>query len=273
MKKMFFAVLVCFVTFGLAAQQIENTMIRINGGTFTMGSPSNETGHWRYEVQHQVTLSAFLMGKYEVTQKEYQEVMGYNPSVFKGDNLPVETVSWFDAVEYCNKRSEKEGLTPVYAITRRTPATGYPITAATVTANWNNNGYRLPTEAEWEYACRAGTTTAYNTGANITTSQANFNFSIEETSPVGSYAANRFGLHDMHGNVDEWCWNTIAVYPTTAQTNPRGNSERVDENASVIKRGGTWVDRDRNIRSARRDDIGPVYCEEYTGFRVVRNAQ
>jgi formylglycine-generating enzyme required for sulfatase activity len=141
--------------------------VRINGGTFTMGSPANEANREDDEVQHQVTVRSFYMGKYEVTQKEWTAVMGTNPSEFKGDNLPVENVSWFDAVEYCNKKSQKEGLTPVYTISGRTPATGYPITAATVTWNRNANGYRLPTEAEWEYVCRAGTTTAYNTGARI----------------------------------------------------------------------------------------------------------
>jgi len=106
------------------------------------------------------------MGKHEVTQKEYQEIIGVNPSHFKGDNLPVENVKWYDAVKYCNKRNEKEDLTPVYTITGRRQAT--------VTANWGANGYRLPTEVEWEYACRAGTTTPFNTGNNITIDQANY---------------------------------------------------------------------------------------------------
>ncbi|GBU28681.1 hypothetical protein R84B8_02241 [Treponema sp. R8-4-B8] len=149
-----------------AAQQpasIPAGMVFIQGGTFTMGSPTNEPGRSSYEVQHQVTVSSFYMGKYEVTQKEYKEIMGTNPSNFKGDNLPVEQVSWYDAIEYCNKRSQKEGLTPAY--TRN----GY-----NVTWNKNANGYRLPTEAEWEYACRAGTTTPFSTGNNVTTSQANY---------------------------------------------------------------------------------------------------
>ena len=144
MKKfVIFLVMVSFIVPFLTAQQ--NNMVRIEGGTFTMGSPANETGRYEDEIQRQVTVSTFWMSIYEVTQKEYQYIMGYNPSRYKGDNLPVESVSWFDAIEYCNKLSQKEGLTPVYTITERVPSTGYPIRDATVTVNWNNNGYRLPT--------------------------------------------------------------------------------------------------------------------------------
>jgi len=210
MKKLvIFFVMVGFLTSCLAAQQ-NNNMVHIEGGTFTMGSPDNEVDRESDEIQRQVTITAFWMGKYEVTQKEYQEIIGVNPSHFKGDNLPVENVTWFDAVKYCNKRSEKEGLTPVYTITERTPAIGYPITDATVTANWSANGYRLPTEAEWEYACRARTTTPFNSGNNITTDQANYNGNFpynnnaegqyrERTTPVGTFTANAWGLYDMHG--------------------------------------------------------------------------
>ena len=116
---------------------VPDNFVRINGGTFTMGSPADEPERDDDEVQHQVTVSSFYMGKYEVTQKEYQEIMGTNPSYFKGDNLPVEQVSWFDAIEYCNKRSQKEELTPAYTID-----------GTNVTWNKNTNGYRLPTEAE-----------------------------------------------------------------------------------------------------------------------------
>jgi hypothetical protein len=157
-------------------------MVRIDGGTFTMGSPKRERGRDTYvEFQLPVTVSTFYMGKYEVTQKEYEEVMGTNPSYFKGPNLPVEQVSLFDAVEYCNRRSLIEGLTPAYTIS----GSG---NSRTVTWDRNANGYRLPTEAEWEYACRAGTTTAYNTGRRITKEQANFN--SDRTTPVGNYNPN-----------------------------------------------------------------------------------
>jgi formylglycine-generating enzyme required for sulfatase activity len=127
--------------------------VRIKGGTFTMGSPSSEAGHEDGEVRHKVTVSDFSMGKYEVTQAEYEALTGTNPSNFKGAKLPVEQVSWYDAVEYCNRRSEKEGLTPAYTVTD-----------AEVIWNKNAAGYRLPTEAEWEYACRAGFLRSANRG-------------------------------------------------------------------------------------------------------------
>jgi formylglycine-generating enzyme required for sulfatase activity len=149
----------------LTPQPVSNNMVRINGGTFQMGS--NDGGNDE-KPAHTVTITGFYMGKYEVTQKDYHEVMGTNPSTFKGDNLPVEQVSWFDAVEYCNARSRKEGLTPAYT----TSDSGGN---RTVTWNRNANGYRLPTEAEWEYACRARTTTPFSMGSNITTNQANYN--------------------------------------------------------------------------------------------------
>ena len=136
---------------------IEMVMVWINAGIFMMGSPAGETyPPLVNETQHQVTLTeGFYIGKYEITQAQYGSVMGSNPSYFSENNLPVEMVSWYEAVEYCNRLSLKEGLTPAYAIS-----------GTNVAPNYNADGYRLPTEAEWEYACRAGTTTAYNTGSN-----------------------------------------------------------------------------------------------------------
>jgi hypothetical protein len=154
-------------------------MVRVEGGTFQMGSSASEPQRESNETQHQVTVSGFYMGKYTVTQKEYQEVMGTNPSYFKGDNLPVENVSWYDAIEYCNRLSIREGLTPAYTIDKGRSdinnKSEYDDVRWLVTWNRNANGYRLPTEAEWEYACRAGTTTLFNTGNNITTNNANYN--------------------------------------------------------------------------------------------------
>jgi formylglycine-generating enzyme required for sulfatase activity len=244
-------------------------MVRIPGGTFTMGSPANEPGRDNDEVQHQVTVSAFSMGNYEVTQQEWREVMGNNPSNFKGDSLPVEQVSWYEAVEYCNRRSRREGLNPAYTIH-----------GTNVSWNRNANGYRLPTEAEWEYACRAGTSDPFNTGYNISTGQANYNGNYPyhnnakgayrgKTVSVGSFAANAWGLYDMHGNVWEWCWDWYGNYPSRAQTDPTGPSTGADR----VNRGGSWNHHARYLRSANRNYSGPSSQYNYLGFRLARNAE
>jgi formylglycine-generating enzyme required for sulfatase activity len=186
-------------------------------------------------------------------------------------------VTWYDAIEFCNKLSEREGLASVYTITGRTPAAGYPITGATVTPNWSTNGYRLPTEAQWEYACRAGTTTPFSTGNNITTSQANYDGNYpytnnakgeyrQRTTPVGSFAANVWGLYDMHGNVWEWCWDWYGTYETGTQTDPKG---AVSGN-NRVRRGGSWYDDGQYLRWAFRDGILPSSAGHYLGFRLVR---
>jgi formylglycine-generating enzyme required for sulfatase activity len=261
---------------------VPDNFVRINGGTFTMGSPANEPSRRDNEgPQHQVTVSGFYMGKYEVTQKEYQEIMGTNPSYFKGENLPVERVSWYDMIEYCNKRSQKEGLTPAYTIdkTRSDPnnTSSSDTVKWTVTWNKNANGYRLPTEAEWEYACRAGTATPFNTGNNITTSQANYDGNNpynnnakgtyrEKTTPVGSFAPNGWGLYDMHGNVREWCWDWYGGYSNSSQTDPVG---AVSGDYRVL-RGGDWHYNASDSRSAYRVNRIPEREDYYIGFRLVR---
>ena len=274
-----------FIVFSLAAQQ-SNNMVRINGGTFTMGSPANENGHEDDEVQHQVTVSSFYMGKYQVTQKEYQEVMGANPSYFKGDNLPVEQVSWFEAIIYCNLLSIREGLTQVYKI--NTQRDRYDnVVISEVIWNRNANGYRLPTEAEWEYACRAGTRTPFSTGNTITKDQANYDVFIPYnplgserrggTTRVGYFPANPWGLHDMHGNVLEWCWDWYGDYQSGTQTNPIG---AVSGTRRVL-RGGAWCDSLSSISSSRRDSSNPYskninyssnkLMDGRFGFRLARN--
>jgi len=242
---------------GFEAEYFAKNMVRIKGGTFTMGSPAKEPTRREDEVQHKVTVSGFYMSKYEVTQEEYQAVMGTNPSHFKGDNLPVETVSWYDAIEYCNRMSQIAGLTPAYTINGNN-----------VTWNRNANGYRLPTEAEWEYACRAGTTTAYNTGAKISDNTGWY----EENSggkihPVGQKPPNAWGLYDMHGNVFEWCWDWYGDYSSGSQTDPVG----ADSGTYRVRRGGYWGNNGRNLRSAYRDYHSPNYRYFSIGFRLVRS--
>ncbi|MDR1786285.1 MAG: formylglycine-generating enzyme family protein [Spirochaetaceae bacterium] len=236
---------------------IPDGFVYIEGGAFIMGSPASEAGRDDDEAQHRVTVSPFYMGKCEVTQEEYEAVMGANPSKFKGYNLPVESVSWYDAVEYCNARSRKEGLTPAYGIN-----------GDNVTWNRNANGYRLPTEAEWEYACRVGTTTPFSTGNNITTRQANYREDrLRETTPAGSFPANPWGLYDMHGNVWEWCWDWYGGYPTSAQTNPTGAASGSDR----VLRGGSWYHYAQSLRSAYRSHGSPSDRYNFLGFRLVRN--
>jgi formylglycine-generating enzyme required for sulfatase activity len=238
----------------------------IQGGTFTIGSPASEANRSSNEAQHQVTVSSFYMGKYEVTQQEYAALMGSNPSYFKGAKLPVENVSWYDAVEYCNKRSLKEGLTPAY--TRNGDDVKWTPGAS---------GYRLPTEAEWEYACRAGTTTPFSTGSNITTGEANYNGNYpyngnakgtyrEKTTDVRSFAANKWGLYDMHGNVWEWCWDGYGTYESGAQTDPMG----AVSGAYRVQRGGSWSSGAQGLRSANRNSGAPSSRSSYLGFRLVR---
>jgi formylglycine-generating enzyme required for sulfatase activity len=265
----------------------------IQGGTFTMGSPDTEAERRDDEVRHQVTVSSFYMGKNPVTLKEWDEIMGSNLSANKYALLPVDKVSWYDAVRYCNARSLKEGLTTAYTIdtTRDDPNNkdnnkknyGEAHDYKRWLVRWNRNatGYRLPTEAEWEYACRAGTTTPFYTGNTITTHQANYdgrypynsNYDPEgtfrnETIAVGSYAPNAWGLYDMPGNVCEWCWDWYGDYSSSAQTDPAG----AGSGAKRVIRGGGYMANGRNIRSADRSKYSPDGGNICSGFRVVRSA-
>ena len=248
-------------------QNIPEKFVLIPAGTFVMG-PTTMAGLLP-EAEPEVTVSSFFMSTHPVTQKDYQEVTGTNPSDFKVDNYPVENVSWFDAIEYCNRRSRMEGLVPAYTIT----GSG---NNRSVTWNRNANGYRLPTEAEWEYACRAGTVTPFNTGNNINTSQANYNGNYpygdnvggmyrELTTPVGSFPANLWYLHDMHGNVWEWCWDWYAPYYSGARTDPAGP---VSGSRRAL-RGGSWDSTGAGLRSAFRDGTAPNRVSDSIGFRIV----
>jgi formylglycine-generating enzyme required for sulfatase activity len=260
-----------------------DNFVRIGGGSFMMGSPASEVSRSSNETQHNVMISKpFYIGKYEVTQKEWVEVMGSNPSGFKGGNLPVENVSWYEVIEYCNKRSEKEGLTPAYTIDK-TQSDGNNTNSNdnvkwVVTWNLSASGYRLPTEAEWEQACRAGTTTPFYTGNNITTNHANYDGNkpyngnakgvyLGKTWAVGSGAPNPWGLYDMSGNVWEWCWDWHGNYESDTQTDPRGAAS----GSTRVVRGGSWSYPVQHLRSAERGYYSPPGRYLDCGFRLVRS--
>jgi formylglycine-generating enzyme required for sulfatase activity len=216
----------------------------IQPGTFMMGSPESELGRGRDERQHQVTLTnLYSMGIYPVTQSEYHQIMGSNPSRFKGDCHPVEQVSWEDATEFIKKLN---GLSEERTAGRF---------------------YRLPTESEWEYACRAGSSTAYCFGEDearlgeYAWYGAN---SGSKTHPVGQKAPNAWGLYDMHGNVWEWCSDWYGDYPSGSVRDPKGPST----GSYRVSRGGSWSLGAAHCRSANRCWIGPSLRYSDLGFRL-----
>ncbi|MCU0570386.1 MAG: SUMF1/EgtB/PvdO family nonheme iron enzyme [Oculatellaceae cyanobacterium Prado106] len=226
-------------------------MVVIPGGTFRMGSPENEKERGNDESpQRTVTVPSFLMGRYAVTQRQYEAIANKNPSGFKGANRPVEKVTWNDAQAFCGTLSEKTG-----------------------------RNYRLPSEAEWEYACRAGTTTPFHFGETLTSKLANYNASIvyqsepegeyrQQTTDVGSFPANALGLCDMHGNVWEWCEDVYHSNYQGAPTNGSAWNEGGEQGRRIL-RGGSWNSFPGNCRSANRDGFSSDYLYTNFGFRVV----
>lgn len=226
-------------------------MIWVEPGTFMMGSPWGEKGREGKELQHQVTLSrGFYLGKYEVTQAQWAKVMGTQPSKFKGPNRPVEKVSWFAAMKFCRRLTEIERqagrLTPDYS-------------------------FQLPSESEWEYACRAGTTTAYSWGNGINSSRANYNYGKDPNRPVkvGQFSANSWGFYDMHGNVMEWVSDWSDSYPEGSVLDPMGPPT----GQRRIKRGGCWGNKANALRSAWRGSEPPGSSQKVDlGFRLALKA-
>ncbi|ALB41910.1 hypothetical protein AA650_16930 [Anabaena sp. WA102] len=227
-------------------------MVEIPGGTFIMGSPKSEKNRSSSESpQHQVTVPSFYMGKYELTQAQYQAIIGTNASNFKGDNCPVERVSWNDAVAFCEKLSQKTG-----------------------------KKYRLPSEAEWEYACRAGTTTPFYFGESITPDLVNYDGDYtyasapkgkyrQHTTDVGTFPPNSFGLYDMHGNVWEWCQDDYKDNYINAPTD--GSALTSPSRSAKLLRGVSWNDSPGCFRSAARFYISLDYNnnDHDIGFRFV----
>ena len=248
----FFCIVLCLVSpfIGLAQPPKEEVidlgagvkieLALIPAGKFIMGSPNTEPGRSTNEIQHEVILSKpFLMGKYEVTQSQWQAIMGNNPSSGdKGPMLPVTDVSWNDCRKFLKNLNEK-----------------------------TKKEFRLPSEAEWEYACRAGTTTAFSFGNELKPIDANHAASnIYTPVKVGTYKPNTFGLYDMHGNVNEWCNDWFKAYPTNSITNPTGPAN----GEYRIVRGGTCVLNSSNSRSSNRNlDLASV-GSSVRGFRIVK---
>ena len=251
------------------SQTIPLNMVELTGGTFTMGSPKDEPEritNGSEDPQHEVTLQDFAIGQTPVTQAQWRVVAGYppvnpevefkeNPSRFEGDDRPVEQISWYEAKEFCDRLSAATGKT-----------------------------YDLPTEAEWEYACRAGTTTPFYFGEMITTELANYDGNYpynggtkgeyrEQTTPVGTFPANAWGLYDMHGNVWEWCldhWHD-SYEEKPEELRQSGNTAwlKSDESELRLLRGGSWYGDAWVCRSAYRGSSTPVLRGNYVGFRVV----
>ncbi|MFA6186787.1 MAG: formylglycine-generating enzyme family protein [Phycisphaerae bacterium] len=230
------------------------TLVLIPAGEFDMGSPMEELKRDSDESQHHIKLTkSFYIGKFEVTQLQYRVIMEQNPSKFGGDKLPVDNVNWYEAARFLKKLSDKTGMK-----------------------------FRLPTEAEWEYACRAGTKTAFNTGTTIDSDFANYDARdpyadgiigtyLDRTCEVGKYKPNAFGLYDMHGNVWEWCSDIYDedYYKVTPLTDPKGPAEGKPK----VIRGGAWNEPAWKCRSADRNHRWPKDNQPMIGLRVVMDVQ
>jgi formylglycine-generating enzyme required for sulfatase activity len=247
----------------LAMGDVPEEFVLVKAGRFQMGSPKNEKGRSKDETQHSVTISkAFLLGTTEVTQGQWKAVMGSNPSKFSsgGDNCPVEQVSWNEAVDFCNRLSDKESLSRCYS-------------GGGDNISWDRSctGYRLPSEAEWEYAARAGTTTRFACGDSDSCLDSMgwyLENSGNSTRSVATKRANSWGLYDMHGNIWEWTWDWYnKKYPSASVTDPVGPSSG---SGRVIRGGGSY-DLAGACRSAIRGSIDPGDRYLFLGFRLARS--
>jgi formylglycine-generating enzyme required for sulfatase activity len=268
-------------------QIITVEMVKIPSGEFIMGNTGSCETKLREDNQiqldiidgirdmkptHSVTLTnSFYMSKYEITQSQFKNVMGYNPSYHKGDSLPVEEVSWIDAIEFCNKLSELHGLQKCYI------GSNYHI------CDWEADGYRLPTEAEWEYACKAGTNSDYYNG-ELYEPNSNYDRNIDQiawyrgnsnnrTHPVGWKKPNAFNLYDMIGNVAERCWDEYVFYTSQSLINPKSEMNYALSSLKTV-RGGAFNYKPLFCISAYRlaSDNNDITTND-TGFRIVRNSK
>jgi formylglycine-generating enzyme required for sulfatase activity len=259
------ALLICALTTVFAAA-LDNSlyprMIAVAGGTFLMGS--SEGAFRQTERVHEVSLRSFFISETEITQELYQAVMNQNPSQFKGNENPVESVSWFDAVKFCNALSEQYGLAPAYTID-----------GDTVTWNTESRGFRLPTEAEWEYAARGGQSGSLGelgkagyagglTAGDVGWYGAN---SGRRTQPVRKKLPNELGIYDMSGNVWEWCWDWYGDYPADSVYNPEGLSS----GRNRVFRGGAFFNPVNQLRVSFRVGNPPSSKANSVGFRIAQN--
>jgi formylglycine-generating enzyme required for sulfatase activity len=301
----------CFQPSGRAAPG----MVLIPAGDFQMGDQSMpKLGASNELPAHTVRVSAFSMGNFEVTKSEWDLVRiwalqnGYTDLAEgggKSPDHPVQSVSWYDVVKWCNARSQMEGLTPCYMVAGAVYQTREH---AGVACDWSVNGYRLPTEAEWEKAARGGKVGLdYPWGNDISHGRANYfeasrklskllelwhrlldivnpgrsrssgvsafhpvyeTGSKPYTSPVGSFSANSYGLYDMSGNVYEWCWDKHREYPSGSQIDPRGDAS----GAYRVGRGGSWGSNEFACRAATRNSHAPTFTANYFGFRIARSS-
>ena len=243
-----------------ATPAVASEMVLLKGGSFQMGDPDEIDA-----PVHEVSLNPFSIDTHLITQALYERLMNSNPSRWKIDGNPVEQVRWSDAVRFCNKRSEAEGLQPCYNL-------------ETWSCDFEANGYRLPTEAEWEYACRAGTTTPYffgSTAAKLGDYAWFERNSDGHPQPVGRKKPNPWGLHDICGNVWEWCndFYQVDYYEKSPKSDPKGPAE----GETKVVRGGAWRFSDDSCRSGYRYNESPGYADvcfgyDIYGFRCVRNA-
>lgn len=269
-----------------AVPAFDDGFVLVEGGSFSMGSPEDEGWRGADETQHEAQVSSFYLSPYEVTRDQYAQAMGAAPELEGleglGGEIAASGMTWLEAVAFCNAESQRAGLTPAYAIDGNT-------------VSWDRSadGYRLPTEAEWEYACRAGTTTPFSLEPSPSADDdanyyGTYPYGIEENyfsqaqlevqpgvyrqQPIapGSFAPNPWGLYDMHGNVAEWVWDLYGPYDVSGgvQTDPAGP----DQGALRVNRGGGWNDFAKNLRSAYRASLPPDGSSPSVGLRLARNA-